>query len=200
MPRARHERIVSAPASQAPFASLCALLSGNTRLCPPWSFLFPSSFSVTQLLSLWDRLRGSFWFLPSAMAIVAIMFSFGLVQVDSWVELDEIRQFGWLYTFGPEGARAVLSAIASSMITVAGLTFFYHHAYPAAGFVSVRTAAVAQFHARSRAIRSCLERSSRPLSTACLCCAGCAVLKTQTSCRTSQSRLACCWPSQASLS
>jgi uncharacterized membrane protein len=31
--------------------------------------------------------------------------------------------FGWLYTFGPEGARAVLSAIAGSMITVAGLTF-----------------------------------------------------------------------------
>ena len=34
-----------------------------------------------------------------------------------------VREFGWLYTFGPEGARAILSAIASSMITVAGLTF-----------------------------------------------------------------------------
>jgi uncharacterized membrane protein len=36
---------------------------------------------------------------------------------------DTVRTAGWFYIFGPEGARAVLSAIAGSMITVAGLTF-----------------------------------------------------------------------------
>jgi uncharacterized membrane protein len=72
---------------------------------------------------LWDRLRTSFWFLPSAMAAVAIALSFVLVGVDTWLGAEAIRSFGWLYTFGPEGARAVLSAIAGSMITVAGLTF-----------------------------------------------------------------------------
>jgi len=34
-----------------------------------------------------------------------------------------VKELEWLYSFGPEGARAVLSAIAGSMITVAGLTF-----------------------------------------------------------------------------
>ena len=57
------------------------------------------------------------------MAGMAIGLSFLLVQVDDLIGVGAVRDVGWLYTFGPEGARAVLSAIASSMITVAGLTF-----------------------------------------------------------------------------
>ncbi|MDQ3559511.1 MAG: DUF2254 domain-containing protein, partial [Pseudomonadota bacterium] len=82
-----------------------------------------SFFSATRLSSFWDRLRTSFWFLPSGMAGVAIALSFVLVRVDTWLGVEVVRDLGWLYTFGPEGARAILSAVASSMITVAGLTF-----------------------------------------------------------------------------
>ena len=57
------------------------------------------------------------------MAGVAIALSFLLVQVDTRIGVEAVRDLGWLYTFGPEGARAILSVIASSMITVAGLTF-----------------------------------------------------------------------------
>ena len=57
------------------------------------------------------------------MAVVAAASSFVLVQIDAWLGVEVVRDFGWLYTFGAEGARAVLSTIASSMITVAGLTF-----------------------------------------------------------------------------
>ena len=57
------------------------------------------------------------------MAAAAIGASFLLVQLDALVSARAIKELGWLYTFGPEGARAILSAIASSMITVAGLTF-----------------------------------------------------------------------------
>jgi uncharacterized membrane protein len=57
------------------------------------------------------------------MAGVAIILSFLLVHVDTLIGDEAVRDFGWLYTFRPEGARAILSAIASSMITVAGLTF-----------------------------------------------------------------------------
>jgi uncharacterized membrane protein len=57
------------------------------------------------------------------MATIAIALSFALVNLDAWVGAETLRKIGWLYTFGPEGARAILSAIASSMITVAGLTF-----------------------------------------------------------------------------
>jgi len=57
------------------------------------------------------------------MAAVAIVLSYLLVQVDTWIDAAALRKFGWVYASGPEGARAILSAIASSMITVAGLTF-----------------------------------------------------------------------------
>jgi uncharacterized membrane protein len=57
------------------------------------------------------------------MATIAIALSFALVNLDAWIGAETVRRIGWLYTFGPEGARATLSAIASSMITVAGLTF-----------------------------------------------------------------------------
>lgn len=79
--------------------------------------------SATRLFSYWDRLRTSFWFLPSTMAGGAILLSFALIQLDGTVGPEWIEALGWLYSFGPEGARAILSAIASSMITVAGLTF-----------------------------------------------------------------------------
>jgi uncharacterized membrane protein len=68
-------------------------------------------------------MRTSFWFLPSAMAMVAIALSFGLIAIDHWLGSAAVEQVDYLYIFGPEGARAILSTIASSMITVAGLTF-----------------------------------------------------------------------------
>ena len=51
------------------------------------------------------------------------MLSFVMVEVDVWIGIDLRTKPGWFLTFGPEGARAILGAIASSMITVAGLTF-----------------------------------------------------------------------------
>lgn len=82
-----------------------------------------SVLSAIRLLALWDRLRGSFWFLPTVMGCGAIMLSVALTRLDEAMEEDFYRRLAWVYLFGPEGARAILSAIASSMITVAGLTF-----------------------------------------------------------------------------
>ena len=83
----------------------------------------PATLSGTRLMSVWQKLRTSFWFLPSAMAVAAIALAAGVVHVDSILPYEIVRKLAWLYTFGPAGARAVLSAIAGSMITVAGLTF-----------------------------------------------------------------------------
>jgi len=80
-------------------------------------------FSATRLSSLWDRLHTSFWFLPAAMSGVAVALSFVLVRVDVWLSVGVVSKFNLLYTFGPEGARSILSVIASSMITVASLIF-----------------------------------------------------------------------------
>lgn len=72
---------------------------------------------------LWDRLRTSFWFLPSLMAGAAVALSFAMLEIDARLGATIVRNVGWLYRFGPEGARTLLSSIATSMITVAGLTF-----------------------------------------------------------------------------
>lgn len=82
-----------------------------------------SFLSATRIVSFWDLLRGSFWFLPSVMAVGAVLLSFGAVQLDAAMDSDAYGRFEFIYLFGPEGARAILSAVATSMITVAGLTF-----------------------------------------------------------------------------
>ncbi|HEU18338.1 MAG TPA: DUF2254 domain-containing protein, partial [Deltaproteobacteria bacterium] len=77
----------------------------------------------TRLLNLWEVLRTSFWFIPGLMVISAIGLSFVIVAVDRMIEPGHHRIFGFLYAGGPEGARSILSTIAGSMITVAGVAF-----------------------------------------------------------------------------
>lgn len=81
------------------------------------------SFSITRVWAFWGRLNASFWFVPAMMCVFAVGLSFLLIEVDARLGDARIRDFDWLYTVGPEGARAILSVIASSMITVASLIF-----------------------------------------------------------------------------
>jgi uncharacterized membrane protein len=57
------------------------------------------------------------------MVFAAIAMSIGLVGIDRALESDYISFFGFLYSVNPEGARSLLSTIAASMMTVAGVTF-----------------------------------------------------------------------------
>ncbi|WP_460115686.1 DUF2254 domain-containing protein [Sessilibacter sp. MAH3] len=78
-----------------------------------------------QLLNFLYRLRESLWFLPSLMSLTA----FGLAVLANW--LDELYHHqahkhwpSWLIYQGDlEGARTLLSTVAGSMITVAGVSF-----------------------------------------------------------------------------
>ena len=83
-----------------------------------------SSFSITRVTAFLRRLNSSFWFVPSLMAVTVVALSFLLIEVDALLGLkqtaDDPRA---IFLFGPEGARVILSVIASSMITVASLIF-----------------------------------------------------------------------------
>lgn len=57
------------------------------------------------------------------MTAGSIGLSFASVHFDGQVSLKWVRTVGWLWAGSPEGARQVLSTIAGSMITVAGVTF-----------------------------------------------------------------------------
>jgi uncharacterized membrane protein len=82
-----------------------------------------ASFSITRVTAFWGRLNASFWFVPAVMALLAISLAFVLIEVDALRDVAQTDNPTALYTFGPAGARATLSVIASSMITVASLIF-----------------------------------------------------------------------------
>lgn len=72
-----------------------------------------------------DHLRGSYWFVPALMTAGAALLSVLTLWFDAWHANGGTAE--WvepvLYSGGPEGAREVLSIIAGSMITVAGVVF-----------------------------------------------------------------------------
>lgn len=74
-------------------------------------------------LRLADRLRQSYWFIPSLMTVAAVLLAGGMIWLDSFVGSGWMDRFAWLYASRPSGARQVLSAIGGSMITVAGTVF-----------------------------------------------------------------------------
>ncbi len=77
----------------------------------------------TRLLNLWESVGTSFWFVPALMVVGSIGLSFVMVALDKRAAYDSQSFFKFLLIVGPEGARSILSTIAGSMITVAGVVF-----------------------------------------------------------------------------
>ncbi len=75
-----------------------------------------------RLLFLIERLRTSYWLVPSTMTFISALFAVTIVELDRVAVLGGFLRH-WSYGGGAEGARAVLETIASSMITVAGVVF-----------------------------------------------------------------------------
>ena len=75
------------------------------------------------LLSWWDRIRGSFWFLPALMSLAAVALAFAVLELDRGAAGRWLASHGFGYGGSAEGASTVLQTIASSMITIAGVVF-----------------------------------------------------------------------------
>ena len=75
------------------------------------------------LIDLWIRLQASYWFLPLCMVASAAALGWAMVMIDERVPRELILAQPWLFTNQAEGARSLLSTVAGSMITVAGVTF-----------------------------------------------------------------------------
>lgn len=78
---------------------------------------------MTRLRALWESVRTTYWAVPSLMSVLAAGLSVAMIHLDEVLTPTFIDTLSWVYAGGPEGARAVLSTIAGSMITVAGVTF-----------------------------------------------------------------------------
>jgi uncharacterized membrane protein len=74
-------------------------------------------------LEIVEDVRGSYWFLPSLVALLGFAAGLALVYLDSVLGDAWLGRFEWFYGSRPEGARALLSTVAGSTITVAGVVF-----------------------------------------------------------------------------
>jgi uncharacterized membrane protein len=77
----------------------------------------------TDLPLLVARLKASFWFVPALVVVASMALGMVLVAVDSTQAIDLGVRLPRLFGAGAAGSRAMLSAIATSMITVAGVVF-----------------------------------------------------------------------------
>jgi uncharacterized membrane protein len=75
----------------------------------------------TRLAHRWAVLRTSFWFVPGLMVVASVLLAAAALSLDSVLAGSDLPP--WVYTGGADGARALLSTIAGSMVTVAGVGF-----------------------------------------------------------------------------
>ncbi|HEY7316030.1 MAG TPA: DUF2254 domain-containing protein [Candidatus Binatia bacterium] len=76
-----------------------------------------------KFINVWDVLRSSFWFLPALMTFGVIGLSFATIALDWVVQERLLKKVPLVWIGGIEGARQLLSTIAGSMVTVAGVVF-----------------------------------------------------------------------------
>lgn len=86
----------------------------------------------TKIYNTWETIKSSFWFIPGIMILASVLASIITLELDHQYQYEIIVQSLYIkkdslldnfLTVGPEGARAVLTTVAGSMITVAGVTF-----------------------------------------------------------------------------
>ncbi len=75
------------------------------------------------LLKVLDTIRSSYWFITTVMAVASAILGVGMVILDTRLGSDWLKDLEWYQSNTPDGAREVLSTIASSAITVAGVVF-----------------------------------------------------------------------------
>ena len=76
-----------------------------------------------RLLTLWEKLHTSFWFVPGIVIGVAVLLAAFTLRLDRQIDEAWVNSLPFVFHDGVEGARSLLSAVAGSMITVTGVTF-----------------------------------------------------------------------------
>lgn len=71
----------------------------------------------------WNRWRSSLWVVPAGMVVAAFVSAIGMVQLSAFVPRDLLIRFPRLFGADAQSSRSMLSTIAGSMATIAGVTF-----------------------------------------------------------------------------
>lgn len=78
---------------------------------------------MNKLIKYWGDLRSSFWFMPSFIVAAIMVFAVLLIEFDASISQGWMAQWPRVFGVGADGARAMLSTLAGSMMTVMSITF-----------------------------------------------------------------------------
>lgn len=78
---------------------------------------------MSRLRAVWQLLLGSLWFVPAVVVAACIALALLLIEAHGWGDADLAQQWPRVFGAGSDGARSMLTAIATSMATVAGVVF-----------------------------------------------------------------------------
>lgn len=78
---------------------------------------------MNKLKQFWLDLRSSLWFLPASSVVFAVALAVVLTEADAYIDRDVLLKWPRLFGAGADGARGLLTTVASSMITVVGVVF-----------------------------------------------------------------------------
>jgi uncharacterized membrane protein len=78
---------------------------------------------MSRLRALWWRIRAGLWFVPTVLVGAATLLAAALVEASAAWDLGLQERMPRLFGVGAEGARGLLTAIATSMLTVAATVF-----------------------------------------------------------------------------
>ena len=76
-----------------------------------------------RLHTIWEKLHTSFWFVPGIFVTLTVALSAITLRADHLISEAAVNTLPFVFRDGVEGARALLSAVAGSMITVTGVVF-----------------------------------------------------------------------------
>ncbi len=69
------------------------------------------------------EVRSSFWFLPTLLVLGAVVLAVVLVEAEGWLLPSVLEEWPRVFGAGAESARGLLTTVATTMITVAGVVF-----------------------------------------------------------------------------
>ena len=78
---------------------------------------------MARLRKLWEDLRSGLWFVPTLIITGAVLLALGLMEVDERTDRGFYKNWPRVFGAGAEGARSTLAAVATSTMTVAGVSF-----------------------------------------------------------------------------
>lgn len=79
--------------------------------------------TINNIRQFWLEVRSSFWFLPTLLVSGLVILAVGLVEAEGWLSPTVLEKWPRVFGSGADSARGLLTTIATTMITVAGVVF-----------------------------------------------------------------------------